>query len=271
MTTALRQLAIGVLLGLATPGILDAQPSVDAGTPALARAGAIAARHDWRLARWNPSALYGAPRSFHATVETAAGALAGLVDGAILCVAPVDSTTSVGASLAGVSYGPYGHVEIAAAAARRLAGDWTAGAQLRFASLAVTDYGVAHALLVDAGVLGRLHPTIAVGVVARNITGSSLRGVPLPQQIALGIALPVADSIELGLDLLHDVGRDVTTAAGITIGVAEGLCVSVGAALPTIVASCGFAYDDGSICVEVACAWWESAGARLSAGVGRRW
>jgi hypothetical protein len=272
MDRAYRPRLFGALLAtvvLAAPLPVASQPPAS-GPVALALAGAIAARSDERHTSFNPAADPQARRLL-AGCAVAAGGLAGLTDGALSIETPIDSLRSISSSLGGVAYGAYRLVELRASFGSRIGERLIAGTALRVEAQSIDGYGTSAALLLDAGVTARLFESLALAVVARNMTGAGLRGIPRPQQLAVGALVALGDSIDLSIDLLHEAGRGVSVACGASFPIAERLVARAGMRIDGSLVGAGFGYEDDSITVDVAMAWIDALGAQLAAGVGTRW
>lgn len=241
------------------------------GAVALALAGAITARGDGRQFAWNPATSPRHGRIVSAGGHTVLGGLAGMGDAVLSATIPVDSTVVAAGSLGGVGYGSYRFVVVGASAAAAIGRDFTAGAGLRLEAQSIIGYGTSVALLLDAGACGRLLGDLWMGVAARNVTGAGLRGIPRPQQIALGISLSAADSVDLAVDLQHEAGRGAVAVCGVSLRCGNGLVGRAGLRLDGSLAGAGATLDDGQLFVDLAMAWTQAIGAQLAAGVGMRW
>ena len=225
--------ALLAVAALAAP-IMGRAQEASWGPVALGLAGSIVARNAERSI---PSAAESKPapsRVLVASSTIAAGGLAGLVDGSIEARLSIDSTRRLAASIGGVSYGSYRLFTLGAAMSMPLTASIMSSVGMRIESQSIDGYGVAAAILFDAGATVRLAPALSLGAAARNVTGSRLRGIPRAQSVALGVECR-------------------------------------GARLDGSIVSAGFGFDDGGMFVDVALAWIDALGAQCAAGVGMRW
>ena len=262
--------ALLAVVALAAPSTCGAQEA-SWGPVALGLAGSIVARNAERSI---PSAAESTPalsRALVASSTISAGGLAGLVDGSIEARMPIDSTRRLAATIGGVSYGSYRLFTLGAAMSMPLTAAIKSTVGMRIESQSIDGYGVAAAILFDAGATVRLSPALSLGAAARNVTGSRLRGIPRAQSVALGTLLALEDSADVSFDIEHVAGRGIVAACGGSLAVAPGLVVRGGARLDGSIVSAGFGFDDGGMFVDVALAWIDALGAQCAAGVGMRW
>jgi hypothetical protein len=264
-----RRHAVAAFAVLIATAPLAAQ-SLDAGAASLALAGAVTARDDARFVAWNAAAADDR-RTIRASATTTLDGVPGIVDAVTAYCDRIDSLTAICATLAGIAYASYHEIAFGIGARRRLSDDLVAGASLRVATQSIDHYGSDAALMLDAGMIARIAPRVAIGATARNVAGGRLRDRSSATVIAVGALVPLADSIDLSVDLIHESGRSITTAAGLSIRMAPDVTVRAGASLAVPTLACGIGLDDRRHQIDASLAWVESVGARCSLSVGMRW
>ncbi len=118
--------------------------------------------------------------------------------------------------------------------------------------LAITDYGSDHTVATEAGVRVPVLPVLTVGAHARNISGGSIAGSPLPRSLAVGLHYVVGARVHVVADVFKDVAHPWSLRGGIEILPVEVLSLRLGATRHPSRVSAGVGVHLGPLRADIA-------------------
>lgn len=103
------------------------------------------------------------------------------------------------------------------------------GARATVHHLSISEYGSDRALAADAGLLVPVLPVLTLGVHARNVSGGSIAGSPLPRSVAVGVHYAVGPRVQILADVVKDAAHPWSLRGGVEIRPVEVLSLRLGA------------------------------------------
>ncbi len=234
----------------------------------LALGGAVHARTSIaELAIANP-ALVG--DSLSAVAAACPGALASVDLTAIAAAIslPAIDRCRFGASLTGLTTGPYRRIEANVHVAYTVTRSMCAGVTLGVRTIAIDHYGSTFLPRVDVGVLAHLSPTVALGAALANLLGRTDDGDAPPRCLSLGTAADLGDRTIGSLDVMAAPGRIIATSLGLSTAIADGVAIlgSLSSG-PAAIALGATVRCPDHLDVDVAARWSSEVGIRESIAV----